>query len=404
MPTLLQINTVSNWGSTGRIAEEIGQIAIAKGWESYIAYGRYDRLSASKKIKIENKIDFYFHVMITRLFDRHGFASTRATKKFIRQIETIKPDIIHLHNLHGYYINIKILFDYLAKSNIHIVWTLHDCWAFTGHCPHFEHVKCNKWKTVCYNWPRKKNYPASWFLDSSMNNFSDKKQLFNSVPNMILIPVSQWLFHHINDSFLAKYPKKIIINGVDTRVFSPQQNEKRSITKNNPFILLGVSSFWTQQKGFDDFIRLSQLIDSDTKIILVGVSKKQLKKLPANIQGICRTENREELVTLYSQADLFLNLTYEDNFPTTNIEALSCGIPVLTYNTGGSIEAVTPETGFVVEQGDFQSILEIIESLKSQQKTVDKVACRKRAIAFYDKNEQFANYINLYENLLSNNL
>jgi glycosyltransferase involved in cell wall biosynthesis len=400
MPTLLQINSVGNWGSTGRIAEEIGQAAIAKGWESYIAFGRKDRPSASKKIKIGTKWSIYLHVLKTRLFDLHGFGSTRATKKFIKQIETIKPDIIHLHNIHGYYINIEILFHYLAKVNIPIVWTQHDCWAFTGHCAYFDYVQCEKWKSLCYSCPQKTSYPASYGIDNSKTNFLKKKELFNLPQNCILVPVSKWLGNLLTKSFLNNFPVKQIYNGIDLSVFSPLQSDKQPITKDNSFTLLGVSSFWTQQKGFDDFIRLSQLIDPETKIILVGVNKKQLKKLPANIQGICRTESREKLAALYSQADLFLNLTYEDNFPTTNIEALACGTPVLTYNTGGSIEAVTPETGFIVEQGDLQSILEIIKLLKSKQKTIERAVCRKRALDFYNKDDRYNDYLELYHRLL----
>lgn len=400
MPTLLQINSVSNWGSTGRIAEDIGQTAIANGWESYIAYGRYDRPSVSKKIKIGDKFDFYFHIMTTRLFDRHGFASTRATKKFIKQIEMIKPDIIHLHNLHGYYLNIRLLFDFLKTTNIPVVWTLHDCWSITGHCAYFDYVKCEKWKSLCYDCPQKTSYPASYGMDNSKSNFLKKKELFNLPQNCTLVPVSKWLEGLLAQSFLNDFPVNQIYNGIDLSVFSHFKREKLSTTKNNAFILLGVVSFWNQRKGFDDFIRLSQLIDSETKIILVGVTKKQIKKLPANIQGICRTENREELSALYSQADLFLNLTYEDNFPTTNIEALACGTPVLTYNTGGSIEAVTPETGFIVEQGDLQAILKIIELVRSKQKTVYNAACRKQALDFYNKDDRYNDYLELYHHLL----
>jgi putative colanic acid biosynthesis glycosyltransferase len=223
MKKLLQINSVINSGSTGRIAEEIGQTAIDTGWESYIAYGRNERPSSSKLIKIGTDKDIKLHGLQTRLFDRHGLGSKGATTDFIRQIEKIGPDIVHLHNIHGYYINMEVLFHYLKKVNIPVVWTFHDCWPITGHCSHFTFVGCEKWKTQCYNCPQKTGYPASYLIDRSKKNFILKKELFNSLSNLTLVPVSQWLSGILKESFLQNYSIKVINNGVNTEVFRPSE-------------------------------------------------------------------------------------------------------------------------------------------------------------------------------------
>jgi putative colanic acid biosynthesis glycosyltransferase len=262
MKKLLQINSVINSGSTGRIAEEIGQLAMKNGWKSYIAHGRNNRPSQSETIKIGNDWDIKWHGLQTRLFDRHGLASMKATKKLVEKIKEVQPEIIHLHNLHGYYLNIEILFHYLATANIPIVWTLHDCWPMTGHCAYFSFIGCDKWKTQCEHCPQKKGYPASYLMDRSYQNYRLKKELFTSVRKMTLVPVSNWLATIIKDSFLKGYPIKTIYNGVDTTVFSPRESdeirEKNKIK--DKFVLLGVANVWDQRKGLNDFIRLSRLI------------------------------------------------------------------------------------------------------------------------------------------------
>lgn len=404
MPILLHINTTANSGSHGRIGEEIGQLALSKGWDSYFAYGRNEMPSKSKLLKIGNNVDIKIHGLKTRLFDRHGFGSKKATIKLVEQIKEIKPDIIHLHNIHGYYINIEILFNYLATTTIPIVWTLHDCWSFTGHCSYFDFVECNKWKTGCYSCPQKKEYPASIFIDNSKKNYLNKFSLFTSVKNLTIVPVSNWLGNLVKDSFLNKYPLQLIYNGVNLASFSPQINQsiKTKLGVGNRLMLLGVASIWEKRKGLDDFISLNKIINPDCVIVLIGLNQKQLKKIPSNIIGISRTEDIQELAEIYSTADLFLNLTYEDNFPTTNLEALACGTPVLTYKTGGSIEAVTPDTGFVVEKGDLNAVLAAIDIIKTKGKSTYTSASRERAVNFYNKDDRYMEYLKLYETLISN--
>lgn len=401
MKTLLQINVVVNSGSTGRIAEEIGQTAIELGWESYIAYGRENnRPSQSHKIRIGTDRDIKKHAIQTRILDNHslGLSSRRATKEFIKKIEQIKPDIIHLHNLHGYYINIEVLFNYLSKLDTPIVWTFHDCWPFTGHCAYFDFIGCDKWKTGCYQCPIKKSYPASYVIDRSKKNYKDKKSLFNSAKNITLVPVSNWLGNYFKDSFLHKYDVKMIHNGIDTSLFQPKNNNS-AIAKyelEDKFTILGVASIWDYRKGLQDFIKMSEKLSSNYQIVLVGLSNNQIKALPNNIIGIARTESVDELAELYSAADVFVNPTYEDNFPTTNIEALACGTPVITYNTGGSPEAVDAETGIVVEKGNVLQMISAILEVKHNGKQHYSDACRNRAFKLYRKEDRYRDYLELY--------
>lgn len=402
MNTLFQINSVINSGSTGRIAEEIGQTAISAGWKSYIAYGRNDRPSQSELIKIGNDWDIKMHGFQTRLFDRHGLGSISATKELIGKIKEISPDIIHLHNIHGYYINIEILFNYLLNSNIPVVWTFHDCWPITGHCAHFTFVGCEKWKTQCYNCPQKKNYPSSWVVDRSEKNYNLKKELFTSLPNLTLVPVSNWLSEILKESYLQHYPLNVIHNGINTEVFKPSSDKVFRIkySLENKFILLGVATSWGLKKGLYDFIELSKLLKTDYQIVLVGLSRKQIEQLPDNILGIERTESVKELAEIYSASDVFVNPTYEDSFPTTNLESLACGTPVITYKTGGSPEAIDELTGIVVEQGNIGKLIDAINKVKDKGKQSYSEACVNRAHRLYKKEDRYQEYIGLYEKLI----
>lgn len=402
MKKLLQINSVVNSGSTGRIAEEIGQTAIAAGWKSYIAYGRNERPSKSELIKIGNDWDIKMHGFQTRLFDRHGLGSRSATKDLIEKIKEISPDIIHLHNIHGYYINIEILFNYLRNTNIPVVWTFHDCWPLTGHCAHFTFVGCEKWKTQCYNCPQKKNYPSSWVVDRSEKNYNLKKELFTSLPNLTLVPVSNWLSEILKESYLQHYPLNVINNGFNTEVFKPSSDKVFRIkySLENKFILLGVATSWGSKKGLYDFIELSKLLKTDYQIVLVGLTKKQIEQLPDNILGIERTESVKELAEIYSASDVFVNPTYEDSFPTTNLESLACGTPVITYKTGGSPEAIDELTGIVVEQGNIGKLIDAINKVKDKGKQSYSEACVNRAHRLYKKEDRYQEYIELYEKLI----
>lgn len=406
MLTLLQINATVNTGSTGRIAEEIGQRAIAAGYASYIAYGRTARESKSKIIKIGSLWDIRLHGIMSLLFDAHGFASKRATKKLVRQIDSINPDIILLHNLHGYYLNIEVLLDYLKKKSIPIFWTLHDCWPFTGHCSHFMRYDCDRYKTHCHECPNRNGYPRSLFIDRSRHNYETKKHLIQNLPNLTFIPVCNWMNTVVAHSFMHGSKTKVIYNGTDVSIFKPANIEvcnrikvRYQIPKKK--IILGVASTWKKRLAYYDFCWLNEQLTHEYIILLVGMSEEQIEQLPEGIMGICRTENVQELAALYSLADVFVNPTYVDNFPTTNIEALACGTPVVTYNAGGSPEAIDDKTGIVVPKGDKDALKNaIVEVVTNKEKYTSEV-CRQRAVDHFDKDDRFGDYIELFNKTLN---
>ncbi|MGB5118846.1 MAG: glycosyltransferase [Providencia rettgeri] len=360
---LLQINSVCGIGSTGRIATDIHAALQSKGFDSYIIYGRDKARACDSAIKISSKFDFYSHALQTRLFDNHGFCSNMATRETIKKIEALQPDIVHLHNIHGYYINVELLFSYLKQlKKIKVIWTLHDCWPFTGHCSHFDFCGCDKWKTQCFSCPQKNTYPATYGLDNSKSNYHRKKEIFTGISNLTIVTPSQWLADLVKQSYLNDYPVQIVNNGIDLTVFQPRQSEFR--VKHNlvdKFLIMGAASVWSPRKGFDDFIALANMLPNNYRLVMVGLPPDKIKLLPSNIFGIHRTDNPIELAEIYSTVDVFFNSTYEDNYPTVNLEAIACGTPVITYNTGGSPESVSPEHGFVVAKGDVGAVAEVVK-------------------------------------------
>lgn len=341
MPKLFQIAIEANINSVGRIAEQIGLAAMERGWESYLTYSRSCLESQSNLIKIGSRLDIYRHVVMTRLFDCHCLHSTASTKELIQKIEEVDPDVIQLHHIHGYFIDMEVLFDYLSRAGKPVVWVFHDCWAFTGHCAHFDcgTHECNRWQSECHDCPLKREYPASFFADRSRENFKLKKQLFNSVPNMTIVSVSEWMNSLVEKSFLNGNRLMCIPNGIDTQLFCPRDNRsdtcrKYGIDPDNRYVI-GVASTWTLSKGFKDFIKLRTILPTGIQIVMVGLAPTQLKELPDGIIGLRKTDNVDDLASLYSGADVFVNPTHHDTFPTVNIEAQSCGTPVVTYNSGG---------------------------------------------------------------------
>ena len=326
--TLLQINSVVNSGSTGRIAEEIGQTALAAGWRSVIAYGRNPRLSKSELIRIGNDWDVRLHGLRSRVFDDHGFGSRRATEAFIREAEKLNPTVVHLHNLHGYYLNIDVLFRWLARSGVPVVWTLHDCWPFTGHCAYFSVSRCVRWKNGCFSCPQTRSYPASFVFDRSRKNWEQKRELFSSVKNMTLVPVSDWLAGIARGSFLGDKKIHRIYNGVDTEIFSPKADTasvRKKYGLGDRFVVLGCATSWGERKGLRHYVELAERSNDDFAVVMVGVDDRLKRELPERIVSISRTESTEDLASLYSAADVVLNLSYEETFGMTTVEGFSCG-------------------------------------------------------------------------------
>lgn len=398
---VLQVNSHCGVGSTGRIMTDIDQMLKSQGDNSYLAYGRDYPNNNGTPIRIGSKLNNYTHAIKTRILDLHGFGSKKPTFDFIEKVKSIDPDIIHLHNIHGYYLNIEILFDYLKQINKPIIWTLHDCWPFTGHCAYFDYVSCDKWMTGCNSCPQKSSYPSSSLLDNSKYNYQKKKELFNGVKNMTIITPSEWLAKTVKRSFLKDYPVQVINNGIDLNVFKPTTSsfrEERGL--GNKFILLGVANDWDKRKGLEYFLEMSSDLKSDEVIVLIGLNDKQMRELPNNILGISRTNSPNELAQIYSTSDVFVNPTLEDNFPTTNLESLACGTPIITFDTGGSVESVDNACGFVVSKGSSKEILEKKDIIKENGKDFYFTNCINKSITNYNKQGMFTQYIDLYNKLL----
>lgn len=381
------INSVCGIRSTGRICTDIAQALEAEGHEVKIAYGRESVPAEYNKyaIRIGSDKDVNFHGVLARLFDLSGFGSKSATKAFIEWVETYDPDVIHLHNLHGYYLNLKILFDYLKTSKKKIIWTLHDCWSFTGHCVYCKMDKCDKWENGCYKCAATREYPTA-FCDNSRQNWKQKKELFTGLSDLMLITPSRWLSNKVKQSFLGEYEISVINNGIDTNVFRyTASNIKEKYGISDKKVLLGVAAVWDARKGLEDFIRLSNTISSDYVIVIIGLSERQISVLPKNILGIRRTNNTSELAEWYSAAEVFINPTYEDNYPTTNLEAIACGTPVVTYNTGGS-----PESAML-----FGKVVHDIEDL--QMDNIRNECVFNADIESFSRERMAKNYVDLYK-------
>ena len=415
---LLQINPVLRTStSTGRIMKEIGELAMANGWESYVAYSKgRDGLPGSTSIPVPvgNKASVAWHGLQTRILDRHGLGSVLATKRFIEDIRRIRPDIIHIHNIHGYFLNYRILFDFLSHSGIQVIWTVHDCWLYTGHCYHYMYAGCDRWKTGCGHCPQRWKFPRSLLADRSARNFRDKRDAFCSMPEdrLTIVPVSDWMRSEMSESFLKDYRFQVIHNGIDTDVFSPQpaleSEVRRCYGLGDRHVILGIASIWSEEKGLNDFVEMAARLDSDEVIVLVGMDRKQLDDvlsrygrtvLGDRMVAVKRTADVHQLAGLYSTADVLVNPTWQDNYPTVNLEAISCGTPVVTYRTGGSIEAVAGDTGFVVEQGDIEGLVDAVRRVETLGKAHFMDACRSRAVKEFRKEDRYAEYIELYERL-----
>ncbi len=402
---IVQINTGIGFGSIGRIADQIGSLVEKEGDVCYYAHGsRYIVHSSPFAIKIGTKFEDYIHYGISLFTGRDGIGSVYSTRRLVRKLTDIAPDIIHLHNIHGFYINYRILFEYLSKTNIPVVWTFHDCWPITGHCPYFDKVNCMKWKKGCYDCPLRQEFPKSIIFDQSTYNYNAKKNAFTSVKKLNIVPVSNWLSDIVKESFLKNASIKVIHNGIDVNVFRPTKSILRESLGIDPTkkIVLGVASGWDERKGFSDFVKLAGV--EEWQIIMVGDIDVKTPSLPLSIIHIKNTNSQKELAEFYSIADVFINPTYSDNFPTTNIEALACGTPVVTYNTGGSPEAIDEQTGLVVPQGNISELINAIKHITSVGKSVYTKRCRERAVNLFNKDNCFKDYINLYKSILNNEI
>jgi len=395
---VLQINVVCGRGSTGRIVTDLDQTLTAAGHSCRIAYGRGNAPEDAHAWRMDPAWEPPLHAGLSRITDRVGFYSAASTRRLVRNIRLWKPDIIHLHVLHGYYIHVGELFSALATLDTPVIWTFHDCWAFTGHCVYFDLVGCNEWQNQCGPCPQTRSYPQSLLFDASPRNFAIKRKLFTAVQNLTIVTPSHWLAALTERSFFKGTPIRVIPNGIDDDTFKPTPNTVKRELHVRGRLVLGVANVWDDRKGLPDFIRLRELLPSEDVIALCGLPSSQSKSLPRGIIAIPRTNSPQALAGLYSAADVFVNPTYEDNFPSVNIEALSCGTPVVTYKTGGSAECLAPHCGTAVSQGDITSLA---KAILTHTKTPDSQRhCCDRATHFTRATMHSA-YLNLYQEVLA---
>lgn len=404
MPKILFINSSVNHGSTGRIVEQLGQMMTSQGWECRAVTGaRYFHESSMPLYKMGGKMSEELHAIESMALDRHGLGSYFQTKSLVRKIEEYNPDIIHLHQIHGYYLNYEVLFDYLARAGKPVVWTIHDCWPMTGHCSHFTAANCYKWKSGCFDCPRLDNYPKS-YTDNSRKNYALKKQLFTSIENMTLTPVSNWLGGVVKESFLSKYPVKVIQNGIDLKVFYPRKGVQQKIREKynlgDKYVILGVATGWNKDNGYYDFQELQKMLGKDYAVVLLGANEKQIAEMPEGMVGIKKTDNLEELAELYSTPDIFVNGSFEETFGLVIAEAMACGTPVVVYNATACPEIVTDKTGFVVPVKDLGAIKSAIENYRTMDSAIYMKNCVEYATAHFDKNEKYKQYSRLYDELI----
>ena len=395
---VLMINSVCGIRSTGRICTDLADVLAENGYDVKIAYGRETVPEKYQKyaVRIGTDIDNKIHAIQTRLFDTHGFGSKKATADFLKWADNYDPDILHLHNIHGYYINVEMLFQWIkSRPQMKVIWTLHDCWAFTGHCAHFTIANCLQWKTCCKQCIQLKSYPACDFVGNVERNFKRKKSAFTGVKDMTIVTPSKWLAGLVGDSFLNRYSVKVINNGIDTSIFKPTPSDFRNkYHLENKKIILGVASSWSVAKGLNDFIQLSKMLDDEYKIVLVGLSEKQIKEVPDNIIKISRTNSAVELAEIYTAADAFVNPSRQETMGLTTVEAYACGTPVVVSNLTAVPEVVNENCGMILEQLDLSEIKHDIDIVLNRTWTnIEQEALR------YSKRNKYGIYLELYNEL-----
>ena len=395
---ILSINSF-NTGSTGRIMRQIADVARQRGHDVTLCYPHSRTNEAnyqSSDIYIVNRYIRLIGVFLD-FIGCHRIAFCFSTYIFLRKVERLKPDVIHLHNLHGSYINLYLLFKYLKKRNIKVIWTLHDCWSFTGHCGHYITIGCSKWITGCYNCPKYKDYPST-FIDDSKGRYCFKRNLFNELSNLTLVPVSIWLANQCAQSFLKEKRCTPIYNGIDIDVFSYKNSDaKEKYGIEGKFIAIALATSWGEDKGFNDYIKLANLLSDDEVIVMVGLSEELKSQLTPNIIGVSRTESLSELVSLYSAADVLLSLSKAETFGLTIVEALACGTPAIVYDNTAQRELILPDTGYLVETGSVECVYQYMKTVRLNGREFYSQSCRKYVEINFSDSLQYRKYVDLYE-------
>lgn len=379
------INSVCGVGSTGALVADTVRQLRENGDQGRVGYGIgiARGVLPEEAFRFNHKLGYAVHNILSRFTDHTGWYSSVQTHRLIRDIEKFRPDVIQLHNLHGYYVNYKILFRYLSQWGGKVVWTLHDCWSFTGHCTHYAH--CGQWQTECHNCPRLREYPVCYTKGDVTGNFAAKRTSFTAIKQLHLVTPCRWLAQEVSRSFLGQYPIHVIHNGVDASVFNPQQRSSCEAKR-----ILGVANVWSARKGLQDFYRLAEILPEEYEITLAGLTEEQISRLPGNIRGILHTQDRQQLADLYAQADVFVDPTYEDTYPTTHLEAQMCHTPVVSYRVGGCEETIQPGCGETVPMGDVDALAAAVkkwaqrtDAIPVDREMLDARRCCREYLALY---------------------
>ncbi len=390
---VLFVNLVYGAGSTGKIIADMMEVLKKSGHDAKALYGTGERSEAPDAVRVSGKLGYYFHNAVSRFTDHAGLYSRAATRKLIREIRAFSPDVIHLHTLHGFYVNYEMLFRFLKEANISVVWTLHDCWTFTGHCTHFSQANCTQWQTLCQDCRLLYRYPKCYCKGDVTRNYLRKKAAFTGVKNLTVTTPSQWLAQQVARSFLRDYPCVVIPNGIDRAVFRPQPSDLRAVYHlQDKKIVLGVANAWNARKGLPDMLTLAERLDAAYQVVLIGLTERQLPDIPPNVLGLVRTANRAELAQWYTAADVFVNPTYEETFGLTTVEAQACGTPAVVYATDGCPETLLTEDSILVVQGDQEALARAVREIAQRGVRVDDHAADR-----LDKERAYEKYIRLYE-------
>jgi len=399
---VMQINAVYASGSTGSIVSDIHTLSIENGIDSYIAYSTSPlaRNEIVNGYQIGNTFGKKIHALLGRINGKQAYFSKIATWHLLKYIETVKPDIVHLHNLHSNFIYLNMLLDYLAKKRIKTVITLHDCWFYTGGCFHYSSARCDGWLKECGHCPKKNKDTPALFCDASKKILKDKKKYLSGIDDLTIVGVSEWISHEAKKTFLG-YKKIITIhNGIDTDFFRPSHSDFRirNGIGNEKFMILGIANKWLLPINQTLLTAMIDFLNEDMVFVMIGCTERQRQILPEKIKAFPFISDRSELRNIYSACDVFTNCTWEESLSLVNVEAQACGTPAVTYSDTGVYETVDGMSGFKVRNGDIKEFLNAVQTVKNKKKQSYSKKCREFVIKEFNKGTNYKKYLELYKN------
>jgi len=393
---VLQINAVYGRGSTGTIVRDIERLCFQNGIDCFVASPDKAVSKSRNGYIIGNVMDHKLHALLCRIHGKQAYFSRLATRRFLRYVDGIKPDVVHLHNLHSNFINLNLLLSYLAEHDIRTIVTLHDCWFFTGGCFHYTAAGCDKWLSDCRNCPKKDADTPSVFSKRSARILADRKKYFSAIPRLVVTGVSDWMTGEGRKTFFGKRECLTIRNGIDLNVFKPTPSDfRKRLGLEDKFIILGPASKWLLPVNRPVLDYFAANMKSDEVLFLFGACQGGADGLPGNVCLYGYSTDREELAALYSMADVFANVSREDSLSLINVEAQACGTPVVTFDQTGLRETVNGVNGFCVKAGNARELYRAVQRLR--ELSVDKDAVREFVSEKYESGKTYKSYRDIYE-------